>query len=67
MQLCNVSRKVSIDASIILYKGRQSVKQYNPMKPVKHCYKLWVKADMDGYISRFDVYQVKTDTSSGNS
>ena len=67
MQLYNVSRKVSIDESMILYKGRHSIKQYNPMKPIKRGYKLWVKADMDGYISKFDVYQGKTDTSSGDS
>ena len=67
MQLYNVSRKVSIDESMILYKGRHSIKQYNPMKPIKRGYKLWVRADMDGYISKFDVYQGKTDTSSGDS
>ena len=27
------------------------------MKPIKRGYKLWVGADMDGYISKFDVYQ----------
>ena len=40
MQLYNVSRKVSIDESMILYKGRHSIKQYNPMKPIKRGYKL---------------------------
>ncbi len=29
------------------------------MKPIKRGYKLWVRADMDGYISKFDVYQGK--------
>ena len=67
MQLYNVSRKVSIDESTILYKGRHSIKQYNPMKPIKRGYKLCVRADMDGYISKFDVYQLKTNTSSGDS
>ena len=67
MQLYNVSRKVSIDESMILYMGRHSIKQYNPMKPIKRGYKLWVRADVDGYISKFDVYQGKTDTSSGDS
>lgn len=67
MQLYNVSRKVSIHGSMILYKGRHSIKQYNPMKPIKCEYKLGVRADMDGYISKFAVYQGKTDTSSGDS
>lgn len=50
---------------MILYNGRHSIKQYNPMKPIKRGYKLWVRPDMDGYISKFDVYQGKSDTSSG--
>ena len=40
----------------IYFKG-SFLKQYNPMKPVKRVYKLWLRADMDGYISKFDVYQ----------
>ena len=52
-----LSKQVSIDESMILFKGRSSLKQYNPMKPIKRGYKLWVRADMDGYISKFDIYQ----------
>ena len=62
MQLYNVSRKVSIDESMILYKGRHSIKQYNPMKSINRGYKLWVRL-----LSKFDVYEGKTDTSSGDS
>ena len=29
------------------------------MKPIKCGYKMWVRADMDGYISKFDMYQGK--------
>ncbi|KAK3772798.1 hypothetical protein RRG08_011197 [Elysia crispata] len=46
----------SVDESMVLFKGRSSIKQYCPMKPIKRGYKLWVRADMDGYISKFDVY-----------
>ena len=60
VKLYNVSRKLSIDESMILFKGRHSIKQYNPMKPIKRGYKLWARADLDGYISKFDVYQGKT-------
>ena len=42
---------------MVLFKERSSLKQYNPMKPIKRGYKLWVRTDMDGYISKFDVYQ----------
>ena len=38
----------SIDESMVLFKGRSSIKQYNPMKPIKRGYKLWCRSDMDG-------------------
>ena len=57
--LYNVRKVVSIDESIMLFKGRHSIKQYNPMKPIKWGYKLWVRADLDGYVSKCDVYQGK--------
>ena len=51
----------SIDESMVLFKGRSSIKQYNPMKPIKRGYKLWCRSDMNGYIYEFDVYQGKTE------
>lgn len=50
----------SIDESMVRFKGRSSLKQYNPMKPIKRGFKLWCRADMTGYIYEFDVYQGKT-------
>ena len=47
--------------------GKALNQTIQPMKPIKRGYKLWVRADMDGYISKFNVYQGKTDTSSGDS
>lgn len=58
-ELYNVTREVSVDESIILFKGRSSIKQYNPMKPIKRGYKLWCLADQNGFISRFSIYQGK--------
>lgn len=49
----------SIDEAMILFKGRSSIKQYNPMKPIKRGYKLWCRAETKGYINQFDVYQGK--------
>ncbi len=60
VKLYNVSKTLSIDESMILFKGRSSLKQYNPKKPIKRGYKLWMRADMDGYITKFDVYQGKS-------
>ena len=62
MKLYNVSKRVSVDESMILFKGRSSIKQYNPMKPIKRGFKLWSLADMDGYLYKFNVYQGKNET-----
>ncbi|KAK6173783.1 hypothetical protein SNE40_017183 [Patella caerulea] len=60
VKLYNVSKHVSIDESKIRYKGRHSLEQYNPMKPMKRGYKLWMRSDLDdGYTTKFDVYQGK--------
>lgn len=55
------TRRISIDESMILFKGRSSLKQYNPMKPIKRGYKLWCVADQNAYVSRFEVYQGKNE------
>ena len=39
-KLYSVSRQVSIDESIILFKGWSYLKQYNPQKPIIRGYKL---------------------------
>lgn len=59
------SRQLSVDESIILFKGRSSMKQYNPMKPIKRGYKLWCLADNRGYIKKFSVYQGKNEEMEG--
>lgn len=41
---------------MILFKGRSSIKQYMPMKPIKRGYKVWVQADESGYICEFQIY-----------
>lgn len=55
----NGTREKSVDESMVLFKGRSFLKQYNPMKPIKRGYKLWCLADQKGYISKFKVYQGK--------
>ncbi|CAK1596298.1 unnamed protein product [Parnassius mnemosyne] len=52
----------SIDESMIIFKGRSSLKQYMPMKPVKRGYKVWCKCDSStGYLYEFDIYTGKQD------
>ena len=53
------SEHVSVDKSIICFMGRTSLKQYNPMKPIRREYKLWCVADNDGYVYKFEEYTGK--------
>lgn len=55
------TREVSVDESMILFKGRSTMKQYNPMKPVKRGYKIWCLADQRGFIMKFSIYQGKNE------
>lgn len=53
------SRNQSIDESMIRFKGRSSLKQYMPDKPIRRGYKVWVRADSRGYVCQFQVYEGK--------
>ncbi|CAH1961300.1 unnamed protein product [Acanthoscelides obtectus] len=60
----NHSSYLAVDESMIVFKGRSSIKQYMPMKPVKRGYKVWCLADSaTGYICKFDIYTGKTSDS----
>ena len=57
----NYGREVSIDEAMVPLKGRCSMKQYLPMKPVKRGFKVWVLADgKTGYISMLNFYTGKS-------
>lgn len=54
------SRYVSIDESMVAFKGRSSMKQYMPQKPIKRGFKIWVMCcAVTGYMVSFDVYTGK--------
>lgn len=58
------SKHQSIDESMIRFKGRSSLKQYMPQKPIKRGYKVWVRSDESGYVCQFQIYTGKVgDTS----
>ena len=57
----NPREYLSIDESMIKFKGRSSMKQYNPMKPLKSGFKLWCMADDEGYIYKFEIYTGKNE------
>lgn len=55
------SSSQSIDESMILFKGRSTLKQYMPLKPIKRGYKVWCRCDSKtGYLYEFDIYTGKT-------
>ena len=54
------SKNVSIDEAMIPFKGRLSLKQYMPLKPVKRGIKVWECADSsNGFICDLEVYTGK--------
>ena len=53
-------KNVSVDEAMIPFKGRSTLKQYMPMKPVKRGIKVWALADAaNGFIANFQVYTGK--------
>ncbi|XP_045103522.1 piggyBac transposable element-derived protein 3-like isoform X4 [Portunus trituberculatus] len=57
---------ISVDESMIRFKGRSSLKQYNPIKPIKKGYKVWCLADNAGYVFKFDIYTGKGENNDPN-
>ena len=55
--LYNCHRECAIDEAMVPYKGRSSLKQYMPKKPLRRGLKVWMRADsITGYIAQFQVY-----------
>ena len=53
-------KNISIDEAMIPFKGRSTMKQYLPLKPIKRGFKVWMRAEAEnGYVSAFDVYTGK--------
>ncbi|XP_015373375.1 PREDICTED: piggyBac transposable element-derived protein 4-like [Diuraphis noxia] len=53
-------KHLSIDESVIAFKGRSGMKQYMPMKPIKRGFKVWALADSaSGYLINFEIYTGK--------
>ena len=47
----------SVGEAMIKFKGRTTLKQYMPKKPIKRGVKMWCRADSQtGYLSDFDIY-----------
>jgi len=62
MQQCASSTSQSIDEAMVIFKGRSSIKQYMPLKPIKRGFKVWVRSDSTvGYMYQIDIYTGKSD------
>lgn len=56
-------RENAIDEAMVPFKGRSSLKQYVPLKPIRRGFKIWVRADStNGYICDFSVYTGKEES-----
>lgn len=56
------SSQQSIDECMVKFKGRSSLKQYMPKKPIKRGFKVWARCDAKtGYLYAFQVYTGKGD------
>lgn len=59
----NNSNTQSIDECMVKFKGRCSLKQYMPKKPVKRGFKIWARCDSKtGYMYQFQIYTGKGDS-----
>lgn len=57
LALFSSSRQISVDESMVAFKGRTSLKQYMPKKPIKRGFNIWVCACSEtGYILNFEMY-----------
>lgn len=53
----------SIDECMVKFKGRSTMRQYMPLKPIKRGYKVWARCDArTGYLYAFEVYTGKSET-----
>ncbi len=51
------SQEVSVDESMVRFKGRTSLKQYMPLKPIKRGIKIWCcSCASTGYLCTFQIY-----------
>lgn len=58
--LFNPSSFLSVDESMVAFKGRSSLKQYIPNKPIKRGLKVWaIACAVTGFFINFEVYEGK--------
>ena len=50
---------IAVDESMIKFKGRSVMKQYNPIKLISRGYQIWVFANKSGYFIDGEIYSEK--------
>ncbi len=51
------SQQISVNEAMVRFKGRSSLKQYMPKKPIKRGFKIWCLSDANGgYLEEFKIY-----------
>ncbi|XP_065323767.1 piggyBac transposable element-derived protein 3-like [Gordionus sp. m RMFG-2023] len=55
----SIGENICVDEQIIPYKGMSRLKQYNPQKPKKWGYKVFLLCGDDGLLHNFEVYSGK--------
>lgn len=56
-----MERSLCVDEQIVPFKGRSCIKQYNPQKPHKWGYKIYVLSGVSGFSYDLEVYTGKID------
>nr|XP_047124846.1 piggyBac transposable element-derived protein 3-like [Hydra vulgaris] len=54
-----------IDEQVVPFKGRSSLKQYNPHKPKKWGFKFYILASVDGLVNNFEIHSGSIDVCVG--
>uniref|UniRef100_A0A9J8BZG4 PiggyBac transposable element-derived protein domain-containing protein n=2 Tax=Cyprinus carpio TaxID=7962 RepID=A0A9J8BZG4_CYPCA len=55
-QAIPIDENLCVDEQIVPFKGKHPMKQYNPKKPKRWGYKVFVLADSSGMVYNFEVY-----------
>ena len=61
-------QQVTVDEAMVLFKGRSTIKQFMPLKPIKRGYKVWCICDsINGLAYEIEVYLGTTEDGSDGS
>ena len=61
LRLVPIEECLAVDEQIIPFKGKSSLKQYNPKKPHKWGYKVFVLSGVSGFNYNFEIFTGKSD------